>query len=44
MNCFIEEEKTKCKFIKPSLTKDLYVLAFHLGHLKIKVIGKETYL
>ena len=37
------KEKTKCMCIKPSVRKDLYVPAFHLGHLTIKIVEKETY-
>ena len=29
---------------KPSVMKDLYAPAFHLGHLKIKLADEETYL
>ena len=38
------EEKTKCMCVKPSVMKDLYVPTFHLGHLNIKAVEKETYL
>ena len=30
--------------VKPSVMKDLYVPTFHLGHLNIKAVEKETYL
>ena len=38
------EEKTKCMNVKPSVMKNLYVPTFHLGHLNIMVVEKETYL
>ena len=38
------EEKTKCMCIKPFVMNDLYVPMFHLGHLNIKAVEKETYL
>ena len=34
----------KCMCVKPSVMKDLYVPTFHLGHLNIKAVEKETYL
>ena len=30
--------------VKPSVMKDLYVSTFHLGHLNVKAVEKETYL
>ena len=38
------EEKTTCMCVKPSVMKDLYVPTFHLRHLNIKAVEKETYL
>ena len=38
------EEMTKCTCVKPSVMKDLYVPTFHLGHLNINAVEKETYL
>ena len=38
------EQKTKCMCIKPSVMKNLYIAMFHLGHLNIKAVAKETYL
>ena len=38
------DEKTKCMCVKLSVMKDLYVPTFHLGHLNVKAVEKETYI
>ena len=43
-NDIVYNEKIKCMCVKPSVMKDLYVPAFHLCHLNIKAVEKETYL